>query len=440
MKKNFSDKPVDSQSFTVTAITIGGSLEWYEIGIFIFWPLLIEKRAIGFDMPLVESLKTGTIFLLAAFALANGAARAFGGWFFGKKGDKQGRRIAFPLTLLIATLPSWILVLLSFFISYGHWFAYSPLIFALVKFFQGVPAGGELPGAICYLAETANNIKSRKYLCSFSLLGPQIGLALSSIICLILSASFSKGFLLEHAWRYVFMFSGLLGIGGYMMRKKIHETTEYLNFKQHHKIIEHPLKLLASKYLFKMLLAAILSIFEIVTFSIISVIPYYYSQSPFNLNNNMITILALAYSLLCATFLPFIGFLASRIVSFPWLKTSVWGIISSSPILLWTLVEGHFVFSIFLNILLIFFLSIQGAILPSVLAEIFPVSIRYTGIAFSFNILDGMLWTAFTGICFLFLKYNSLAFILILPFVAIIFLIGVKISRSDEKIYKLLQK
>lgn len=434
----------DSKAFILTAITIGGSLEWYEIGLFIYWPLLIQGKAAGFDISLAESLSAGTILLLVALALANGGARAIGGWFFGKKGDEQGRKIAFPLTLLTATLPSWSLALLSFFISYEHWATYSTILFALVKFFQGMPAGGELPGAICYLAETANGFKddqswkSNRYMCSFALLGPQVGLALSAIICLVLKAFFPMEFLLTYAWRYVFIFSGLIGIGGYVMRKKIHETAAYLDLKVHHKVTHKPLKSLFSKYFFRVILASVLSIFEVITFSVLSIVPYYYSKAPFNIDGGTIIILALGYSGLCTVLLPLIGLLSSKFTSFPWLKTSVWGIVIAAPILFWALSSGEFVFSLILNCILIFLLSIQGAILPSLLAEIFPVQVRYTGIAFSFNICDGVLWSAFTGICFLLLKYNNPVFIMILPLAAFTFLIGIQMSRANKSIYKLL--
>lgn len=439
MKKNTLKTSVDSKTFVLTAVTLGGSLEWYEIGIFIFWPLLIEGKAAGFDISLAESLNAGIILLLATLALANGAARALGGWFFGKKGDEQGRKIAFPLTLLIATLPSWSLALLSFFISYEHWITYSTVLFALVKFFQGMPAGGELPGAICYLSETVNDPKSRRYMCSFALLGPQVGLGLSAIICLILKAYFPTEFLLTHAWRYVFIFSGLLGIGGYMMRKKIHETAGYLDLKIHHKVTRKPIQILFTKYPFRVILASVLSVFEVIAFSVLSIAPYYYLKSPFNLDENTIIILTLGYSGLCSVLLPLIGLVSSKFMSFPWLKISIWGVVISAPMLFWMLLNGEFVFSLILNSILIFFLSIQGAILPSILAEIFPVEVRYTGIAFSFNICDGILWSAFTGICFLFLMFNSPAFIMILPFAAITFLIGIRMSRSNKEIYKLLK-
>lgn len=441
MSKNASKIPADSKAFILTAITIGGSLEWYEIGIFISWPLLIQKKAAGFDISIAESLNAGAILLFVLLALANGGARALGGWFFGKKGDEKGRKVAFPLTLLTATLPSWSLALLSFFISYEHWLTYSIVLFALVKFFQGMPAGGELPGAICYLSETANGFKDRlsrksiRYMCSFALLGPQIGLALSAIVCLVLRELFPMELLLKHAWRYVFIFSGVIGIAGYMMRRKIHETAAYLDLKTHHKVTHKPMKTLFSKHLSSVLLASLLSVFEVVTFAILSIMPYYYSGEPFNLDGKTITALTLGYSGLCAILLPLIGFISSKSMSFPWLKTSVWGVMLFAPILFWTLLNGEFIFSIILNCVLIFFLSIQGAILPSLLAEIFPVQVRYTGIAFSFNICDGILWSAFTGIGFLFLLYNSPAFIMILPFAAVTFLIGIQVSHSNKRIY-----
>lgn len=428
----------DSQALILSAITIGGSLEWYEIGIFLFWPLIIQEQAVGFDISLAESVNTGLILLLVLLALANGATRALGGWFFGKKGDEQGRSKAFPLTLLIATLPSWGLAILSFFISYQHWLTYSTVLFTLVKFFQGMPAGGELPGAICYLAETADNVKSRRYMCSYALLGPQIGLGLSAIVCLVLKTMFPTHFLIQHTWRYVFILSGVLGISGYLMRKKIHETTQYLKFKSHHRITHGVLKTLFSKHFFRVILAFSLSIFEVIAFTIVSVMPYYYTNPPFNLNGNMILLLTLVNSGLCAILLPIIGFFSSKSMHIPWLKISVGGVIFTSCALFWAILEGLFIPSIALNCILIFFLSIQAAILPSLLAEIFPIQVRYTGIAFSFNICDGILWSAFTGICFLFLIYNSPAFIMILPFAAVTFLIGIRMSRSAKEVYKIL--
>jgi len=434
-------KNIDSKTLVLSAVTIGGSLEWYEIGLFIFWPLLIEEKPAGFDISIAESVNATAIIILVIMTLLNGATRALGGWFFGKKGDEKGRSIAFPLTLLIATIPSWSLAVLSVFISYESWITYSAVIYTIVKFFQGMPAGGELPGAICYLSETSDlhkkkSWRNKKYMCSFALLGPQIGLALSAIICLILRANFSPEFLLKHAWRYLFIFSGVIGIVGFMMRKKIHETAEYLEFKSHHKVTHEPLKTLFSENIHMVGLAVVLSIFEVVAFSVLSVVPYFYTKAPFNFNPNSTIFLSLGYSILSAIMLPLIGFFSTRAEGVNWFKISVWGAVISSPLLVWSLISGELIFSLFINVFLIFFLSIQAALLPSLLAEIFPTRVRYTGIAFSFNICDGVLWSAFTGISFLFLNHNNPFFILIIPFAAITFLFGIKISKKYNNIYE----
>ena len=38
------------------------------------------------------------------------------------------------------------------------------------------------------------------------------------------------------------MFSGILGVCGFMMRKKIHETAKFMELKVHHKVTHQPLK------------------------------------------------------------------------------------------------------------------------------------------------------------------------------------------------------
>lgn len=179
----------DSTLYILTAVNIGGALEWFEIGMFIAWQLIIQQNSISFEA-IAASLNVGAVLIVVAMA---GGARTLGGWFFGRKGDRRGRTVAFPLTVLMATLPSWGLVILSFFISYKEWITYSTIIFTLIKFFQGMPAGGEIPGAICYLAEAkecsreTSSWNNQRYMCSYALLGPQIGLATSILLCLALT-------------------------------------------------------------------------------------------------------------------------------------------------------------------------------------------------------------------------------------------------------------
>ena len=274
-------KLVRPNLFTLAAVNIGGALEWYEIGLFISWPIIIEGKANLFKQSLADSLNLTGILAMIALSLASGGSRGIGAWLFGILGDKTGRKGAFSLSVLLATLPSLILPLLALSVPYELWIGYSPIIFAIVKVFQGIPAGGEFPGAICYLAETGNHCTNqpswigRRYMCSYTVLGPQIGLMLSMIVCLILKSMFSTEILVRNGWQIVFLISGLMGLVGYVMRHKLHETHSFLDIKSHHKITANPLKTLFSEHLSNVTFGFIVSIFETVLFIVISLMPLF---------------------------------------------------------------------------------------------------------------------------------------------------------------------
>lgn len=428
--------------FVITAVNIGGALEWYEIGLFISWPLIIQESSDFFDQTIADSLNITVVLLMVGLALASGASRGIGAWFFGRKGDKEGRKGAFSLSVLLATLPSLIVPLIAFFVPYEKWSSYSIIIFAIVKLLQGVPAGGEFPGAICYLAETgtiyhdAPSWVGRRYMCSYTILGPQMGLMFSMIVCLILKSLFSLEFLLHQGWKFVFLISGMIGIGGFIIRNKLHETASFLDLKTHHKIALHPIKSAFSKYLSRIMFGFVLSIFETVLFIVISLIPLYYLKNPFNLSYNAVIYFSLVSTILRTVFLVFIGRFLVKYKRFPWLKTSVWGVIFLSFFLYESFVQGSLLFSILINIIIIFLYTIQAAILPSLLAELFPTRIRYTGIAFSFNICDGILLTVVTSICFLIMSKNSASFVFLLPIAGVIYLINMKNKLSYKPYYK----
>ncbi|MCB9092748.1 MAG: hypothetical protein H6620_09335 [Halobacteriovoraceae bacterium] len=272
---------------------------------------------------------------------------------------------------------------MSFIISYESWTNYYTAIFVVFKFLQGIPAGGEIPGAICYLHESSTTSKqpwlSKRFMCSYTLFGPQIGLAMSAVVCLILKAEFPLELLKEHGWRYVFSISGSLGIIGVVIRKKLHETIKFLEYKSDHKVLHHPVRTLFSKNFHRVKLGFVLSIFEVVAFSVLSLVPFYFVNPPFELDSISILYLSLGFSGINVILLPTIGFLSSRKMNFPWIKISIWGTIAFSPILLISIMIGNIIFSLIISFFLLFFLNIQAAILPSIIAEIFPIRLRYSG-------------------------------------------------------------
>lgn len=412
--------------------TIGGSIEWYQIGLFVFWPIASKGQIGGFDVTLAELSNTLAALTLVGMSLFNGALRAAGGWFFGKEGDEKGRKFAFGTTICFGILPSLALIGLTLTQTYSHWIEYSTWILIGVKFFQGIPAGGELPGAICCLGEISKNQKSQFYKCSYALVGPQVGLGLSAVMSFGINIWFPYASV--HAWQILFGISAGLGLIALIFRHYMQETAEYLDLKTHHKILHKPLRVLFKNYPRRLVLGATFPLFEIISFSVISMVPFQYMQPPFSLGGGSVALIVAVFAFLCAILLPILGKTIPMKMKFPWIKFSTWGILCATPILYLSLVNGYFISSLIILALQVLFLSIQSVYIPFSLVQIFPVEVRYTGIAFSFNISDGIVWGAVAGLCSIWLRVGSSDFVWILVPAAALFLVCLRTLKSFDKI------
>lgn len=174
MKSKIIDLKLTPQERSfVIPITMSGMFQWFEFFLFIYWSKIFEPEAQFADFfgPLTELGYVILLFIIHLFS------RPIGGIIFGFIGDKFGRRIAFAISITLTLLPSTILTFSSSFPAWSHT---SIIYWCLIRLSQGIPAGGELPGALCMLYEGSNeNNKRRKYLCSYLFVGSQLGQFLS---------------------------------------------------------------------------------------------------------------------------------------------------------------------------------------------------------------------------------------------------------------------
>jgi MFS family permease len=78
-----------TQRNVIFAVTFGNLLEWYEIYLFVYWSPIIAKL---FFNPETESTNLATTILVFALGLL---ARPLGGLYFGRLGDRIGRKKSF---------------------------------------------------------------------------------------------------------------------------------------------------------------------------------------------------------------------------------------------------------------------------------------------------------------------------------------------------------
>lgn len=419
MLKIFSRKSI------IPAVTIGSILEWYEIGLYIYWATIIERVLFDYAVPIGEAIN-------AVSAISVGLiARPLGGYIFGCLGDHKGRKKAFTLAVVFISIPT---LLIGFAPSYSDWNLFSITFIAIMKFLQGIPAGGEIPGAICYLAENSTD-SQRRYACSFAFVGPQIGLLLSLTECLVLQEFLPTEDLLEWGWRISFLTCALLGALGFFLRRKLHESHQYKQLKDKHKALNHPIHEVFKKYKKRIVLGFCVSVFDTTAFCLLTVIPAIYFKQLFGLSDSQNLIICSTMFIICIVVPPFIGKMADRYKKFPMLELSAIVFILLSYPLYYYINISDLIYTLWIQFFLVVFFCIQVALLPSVIAGLYPTRVRYTGIGFSFNICDGVLWGLVPILSsFLIQKTGMVAsFVIFYPISAIIFLISYYFIKKIEE-------
>ena len=131
--------------------SLGGMLEFYD---FIIYALLASYISQLF-FPTHSAINS---LLIAFSAYAVGYfARPFGGIIFGHFGDKYGRKKTFTISILVMALSTFIIGILPTYQSVGM---LAPTLLVICRIAQGFSVGGEIPGAITYVSESAPDKKA----------------------------------------------------------------------------------------------------------------------------------------------------------------------------------------------------------------------------------------------------------------------------------------
>lgn len=365
----------------ILVITIGSALLWYEMFLYIYWSSTLVD--LFFTPPQSNFEIVQDISLLFAIGFI---AKPIGGVIFGYIGDKFGRKWSFTWSLLIMSLPSLLIVFLPTYSQIGIKATY--LLF-IIRFFQGLPAGGELPSAMCYLTESASN-SNRKLLGSFTFVGCQLGAIVSILECLFLEKVFSHESLVNYGWKISFALGSVIAFMGLYFRFKMHESPFFENIKREHRI-SFKLILITGLHWYKSLIVGFcVSLLEVVGYFMISVFSAIYLSTVFHITpdkNLYLIVIILTLSLIC---IPFFGYLGDKFKSKNLLISSSLGIILLSVPFHYAISSLSLVYTTILQIIFILLLTVQIALLPSLLTDLFPTSIRCTGIGLSFNLCDGI--------------------------------------------------
>lgn len=411
------------ERFLILAVTIGSILEWHEVFLYVYWAPLIAEISFYAAIPVVNIINTFLLFLTAWFA------RPLGGIVFGYIGDRWGRKIAFLLSILLISLPSLLTWFVSSFVSWG---IFTLIFFGLMRFLQGIPAGGETPGVICYFAESTHSVTRKIYICSYTFVGSQIGQLSSMLECLLLKKYLSAENLLQWGWKISFLIGGLLSIFGFFLRKKLQESPAFQRLKRRQIELKGPIKTCFQVYWKRILLCLGLSAFEVSGFFLLTIFPYEHFSELFHLTENQNIAINTSFLCFATILIPVMGYLGHFFKIKHLLVISSVILICLSLPLYHAMIQGQLTKALILTSVVLICFCLIFAFLPHMLAQLFPTEVRFTGIGFSFNVCDSLVVGAAPLLTHILSQIagSSAFFILGIPLLGFLFLFSLYIFEN----------
>ncbi|EST38939.1 hypothetical protein N566_04695 [Streptomycetaceae bacterium MP113-05] len=204
----------------LVAGSVGNFIEWYEFGVYGYFATIIAANFFSADggSDLEALVKTYASFALGFFF------RPFGAALFGRVGDRIGRRPTLIIVLLMMTVSTTLIGVLPTYATVG---AAAPWLLTLLRALQGLSAGGEFGGAVSVMTEFAPPGKRGLYGAwqSFTV---GLGLLAGAGMAAVLATVMSEGALNDWGWRLPFLLTLPLGAVALWVRLKLDETPEFV--------------------------------------------------------------------------------------------------------------------------------------------------------------------------------------------------------------------
>jgi len=225
----------------VLLASLGGTLEFYDFVIFGVFARDIADAIFPSSTPLVSLMAS-----FGAFAVGY-LARPIGGIVLSHFGDRYGRRRVFLLSLFVMSAATLGMGLVPPFAVWGVW---ASATMVALRLLQGFCLGGELPGAITYVVETAP--RRSAFVCGVVFACVTLGVAAATGVSVTVRTWLPPEQVASVGWRIAFALGGLAGLLSFVMRRAMEESPEFAKMKA--LAARHPLRELLQGYSWPVLL------------------------------------------------------------------------------------------------------------------------------------------------------------------------------------------
>ncbi|MDB5894657.1 MAG: transporter [Rhodoferax sp.] len=363
----------DVQTLGLSAL--GGTLEFYDFVIYVFFAAVLGKLFFPVDMPdWLRQLQTFGIFA------AGYLSRPLGGIVIAHFGDILGRKRMFTLSIFMMAVPTLVIGLLPTYASIG---VAAPLLLLAMRVLQGAAIGGEMPGAWVFVAE---HVPARRYGLGVGTLTAGItgGILLGSLVAMVVNRSYDPAEVSAFAWRIPFILGGAFGLVSVYLRRFLHETPVFKALSQRRQgARELPLKTILRDHRGACVLVALLTwVLSAAIVVVVLITPNYLQKvhgiaPALALEANAVATLMLTLGCIA------MGWATDRVGTRPVMLVGFGGLLVTSYLFYMglpgtpaLLVLGYGLVGFFVGVI---------ALVPIVGVRAFPAAVRFSGLSFAYN-------------------------------------------------------
>ncbi len=197
----------------IAAGSAGNLIEWYDFYTYAFTALYFAPNFFP------NGNRTAQLLDVAGIYAVGFLIRPLGAWYFGRFGDRNGRKAAMIYSILLMGAGSLLVCIVPTYRSIG---GFAPALLLVARLVQGFSTGGQYGPAAAYLSETPTE-RWRGFFASFqyvTLIGGQLG---ALLVLRVLQGLFSDATLHAWAWRIPFLIGTLLAFSILLFQHALQE-------------------------------------------------------------------------------------------------------------------------------------------------------------------------------------------------------------------------
>ena len=359
----------------LVASLIGTAIEFFDFYIYANATVLVFPRLF---FPKSDPA-TATLASFATFALAF-LARPVGAALFGHFGDRIGRKTTLVAALLTMGLSTVAIGVLPTYDAIG---ITAPLLLMVCRIGQGLGLGGEWSGAVLLAVENAPPAK-RAWYGMFPQLGAPIGFLFAGGTFLLLSRWLTDEQFFSFGWRIPFLASLALVLVGLYVRLTITETPVFAAERGRRAPVQIPMVAVFRDHAGVVGLGILTSLSAFVLFYLMQVFALNWATTRLGYTRDQFLLIQLFGVLFFAATIPLAAVLAERGRRRTLMAVNL--AIVLYGLVLAPLFSAGTMGAVAMMVLGMALIGLVYGPLGTVLAELFPTEVRYSGNSLTFNL------------------------------------------------------